>query len=169
MSDVVATAETQKLNFASPAAVQADQSGAAIPGENGAVAENDAPATEATTEVAEATNDHSGAEVTISATPADTDDVAAMLAEKERLEREIEAKQKEQRSGVIAEIKKVVDTYKIPVAELVAALGGVPNPRKGTKAKPKYRDPATGNTWSGRGKAPNWLKDKDRNQFLITE
>lgn len=33
---------------------------------------------------------------------------------------------------------------------------------------PKYRDPETGATWSGRGRAPAWLADvKDRTTFLI--
>lgn len=33
---------------------------------------------------------------------------------------------------------------------------------------PKYRDPKTGATWSGRGRAPAWLADgKDRTVFLI--
>ncbi|WP_061165222.1 H-NS family nucleoid-associated regulatory protein [Caballeronia temeraria] len=33
---------------------------------------------------------------------------------------------------------------------------------------PKYRDPASGETWSGRGRAPAWLAAaKDRTQFLI--
>ncbi|CAG9239997.1 Low-complexity acidic protein [Paraburkholderia caribensis] len=33
---------------------------------------------------------------------------------------------------------------------------------------PKYRDPATGATWSGRGRAPAWLAGaKDRTAFLI--
>jgi DNA-binding protein H-NS len=33
---------------------------------------------------------------------------------------------------------------------------------------PKYRDPKTGATWSGRGTAPAWLADaKDRSKFLI--
>jgi DNA-binding protein H-NS len=32
---------------------------------------------------------------------------------------------------------------------------------------PKYRDPATGATWSGRGKAPRWLTGHDRDEFLI--
>lgn len=32
----------------------------------------------------------------------------------------------------------------------------------------KYRDPATGTTWSGRGRAPAWIADaKDRTAFLI--
>jgi DNA-binding protein H-NS len=33
---------------------------------------------------------------------------------------------------------------------------------------PKYRDPMSGDTWSGRGRAPAWLATvKDRTQFLI--
>ena len=33
---------------------------------------------------------------------------------------------------------------------------------------PKYRDPKSGATWSGRGPAPGWLASaKDRNKFLI--
>ncbi|HEY3537557.1 MAG TPA: H-NS family nucleoid-associated regulatory protein [Trinickia sp.] len=50
-----------------------------------------------------------------------------------------------------------------------AASGG----RKGNYVRgpqaPKYRDPATGATWSGRGRAPAWLADaKDRTEFLIS-
>jgi DNA-binding protein H-NS len=37
----------------------------------------------------------------------------------------------------------------------------------GTKVAPKYRNPATGETWTGRGKAPKWIADQDREQFLI--
>nr|WP_321968421.1 H-NS histone family protein [Burkholderia cepacia] len=34
----------------------------------------------------------------------------------------------------------------------------------------KYRDPKTGATWSGRGRAPAWIKDaKNRDRFLIQE
>lgn len=34
---------------------------------------------------------------------------------------------------------------------------------------PKYRDPVTGATWSGRGRAPAWLADaKDRTAFRIS-
>ncbi|WP_457844072.1 H-NS family nucleoid-associated regulatory protein [Staphylococcus aureus] len=33
---------------------------------------------------------------------------------------------------------------------------------------PKYRDPATGATWTGRGKPPNWIVGKDRTPFQIT-
>ena len=44
-------------------------------------------------------------------------------------------------------------------------------PRLSHGASPaKYRDPATGATWSGRGRAPNWIKDaRSRERFLIHE
>jgi DNA-binding protein H-NS len=33
-----------------------------------------------------------------------------------------------------------------------------PSKLKGRKLEPKYKDPATGETWSGRGKLPNFVK-----------
>ena len=50
----------------------------------------------------------------------------------------------------------------------------MPKKPKATRAKvaPKYRDPATGQTWSGRGKEPRWLaayakKGKKKDDFKI--
>ena len=37
----------------------------------------------------------------------------------------------------------------------------------GNKVAPKYIDPVSGNTWTGRGKAPKWIDGKDRAPFLI--
>ena len=34
-------------------------------------------------------------------------------------------------------------------------------------ATAKYRDPVTGQTWSGRGRQPRWMKNKDTDDFLI--
>ncbi|WP_420484821.1 H-NS family nucleoid-associated regulatory protein [Delftia acidovorans] len=33
----------------------------------------------------------------------------------------------------------------------------------------KYRNEATGSTWTGRGKPPAWIIGKDRSEFLIDE
>jgi len=93
--------------------------------------------------------------------------VEELTAEREKLDAEIKAKQDAEKASVIAQIKTVVETYSIPVEELVEALGGLKSKRKGVKAKPKYKDPATGVIWSGRGKEPAWIKGKDRDQFLI--
>ncbi|RCW66087.1 H-NS family nucleoid-associated regulatory protein [Pseudorhodoferax soli] len=35
------------------------------------------------------------------------------------------------------------------------------------KSTPKYRDPASGATWAGRGKPPQWIQNKNREDFLI--
>jgi DNA-binding protein H-NS len=32
---------------------------------------------------------------------------------------------------------------------------------------PKFRNPLTGDTWTGRGKPPKWIQNLDRDQFLI--
>ena len=37
----------------------------------------------------------------------------------------------------------------------------------GTKVAPKYRDPSTGQTWTGRGKAPKWIQNENREKFAI--
>lgn len=82
----------------------------------------------------------------------------------------------------IRAIRDIVDTmsrFHISVEELQAAQ---PRPRN-SKAKgatpaarrastPKYADPATGQTWTGRGPAPNWLRTyeeagRDRASFLV--
>ena len=99
----------------------------------------------------------------------DAKSVEELQAEREKLDAEIKAKQDAQKASVIAQIKTVVDTYSIPVDELVEALGGLKSKRKGIKAKQKFRDPASGATWSGRGKEPAWIKGQNRNDFLIPE
>lgn len=99
----------------------------------------------------------------------DAKSVEELQAEREKLDAEIKAKQDAQKASVIAQIKTVVDTYSIPVDELVEALGGLKSKRKGIKAKQKFRDPASGATWSGRGKEPAWIKGQNRADFLIPE
>ena len=99
----------------------------------------------------------------------DAKSVEELQAEREKLDAEIKAKQDAQKASVIAQIKTVVDTYSIPVDELVEALGGLKSKRKGIKAKQKFRDPASGATWSGRGKEPAWIKGQNREDFLIPE
>jgi DNA-binding protein H-NS len=52
------------------------------------------------------------------------------------------------------------------------AAGAEKKPKAGNYVRgpqaPKYRDPMSGETWSGRGRAPAWLATaKDRTQFLI--
>ena len=59
------------------------------------------------------------------------------------------------------------------MAELAPFAGGAASEKAArSKAKPKYRDPKTGATWSGRGRTPAWVtlqesKGRDRSEFQI--
>lgn len=66
----------------------------------------------------------------------------------------------ERRTGV-EQIRKIMLDLNITVADLQTRRGTRPS------AAPKYRDPETGSTWSGRGRAPRWLSGKDRASFEI--
>jgi DNA-binding protein H-NS len=94
--------------------------------------------------------------------------VEDLQKQQELLDRRIREKQAAEKKAVIDQIVNVVNTYDIPVDELVEALGGLKIKRKGIKAIQKYQDPATGKTWSGRGKEPSWIKGQDRDKFTIS-
>ena len=101
-----------------------------------------------------------------------------------RLQKRAEALQTRRRKPVITDIVKLMREYGITPEEIVAAMGSAGKttrtPRRKTAAEtpakravaPKYRHPQTGETWSGRGKAPRWLaaeesKGVSREDFLI--
>jgi len=77
----------------------------------------------------------------------------------------------------LAEFQAVVDDIRTKVVEYGITEKDIFGVRRGRTAKKatgpieaKYRDPKTGATWSGRGRAPAWIKDaKNRNRFLIEE
>lgn len=48
------------------------------------------------------------------------------------------------------------------------AQSGKVRGRIGGAAAAKFRNPETGETWSGRGREPAWIKGKNRDDFLIS-
>jgi DNA-binding protein H-NS len=82
-----------------------------------------------------------------------------LLAKRAALEQEIEATQKRERQDAIAKVKSLMAEYGLTVADLSPKTPGAKaGVAKGTKVAPKYRNAATGDTWSGRGLQPKWLK-----------
>ena len=43
-----------------------------------------------------------------------------------------------------------------------------PKQPKREKITAKFRDPATGNAWSGRGPSPSWLRGKDLVEYAVS-
>ena len=90
-------------------------------------------------------------------------DLLAQKATLERraaeLEKQLQQARKEERSGVIAQIKSLMAEHGLTADDLAGKLGKAPkeSANKGKTVAPKYRDPASGSTWSGRGLQPKWL------------
>jgi len=107
----------------------------------------------------------SAGDVTADAQPS----VEELQRKKEELDRQIAERLKAEKQAVIEQILDVAQQYQVTIEDLIDAFGGFKPKRKGVKATPKYRDPATGVTWSGRGKEPTWMRGRDRDDFLIKE
>ena len=88
--------------------------------------------------------------------------LAELIAQKEALEKQIEAMRQSERKEAIAYIRSVIESFDVTPDELF----GKARSGKAVVAA-KYRDPATGKTWSGRGRAPAWLEGKNREEFAI--
>jgi DNA-binding protein H-NS len=87
-----------------------------------------------------------------------------LLAQKAELEAQIAAAQAERKAEGIAAARALIQEHGLTAADVFPTPG---KKAKGSVGAPKYRDPATGATWTGRGKPPNWINGKDRESFLI--
>lgn len=86
-----------------------------------------------------------------------------LLAQRDALDAEINAVKADARIATLAEIKRLVREFSIAAPEIYGS-------ERASKRRPvnaKYRDPETGATWSGRGRAPAWISGKDRDAFAI--
>ena len=80
-----------------------------------------------------------------------------LIAQKEALEREIERTKQQGRTDAIEKIRALMAEYGLSAADL-AGKAGKASRGKSAKVPAKYRNSSTGETWSGRGLQPRWLK-----------
>ena len=108
-----------------------------------------------------------------------------LLAQRAELEKQIAYTQRTERADAISQVRTLMSQYGLTLADIsskakvmagpktrakavksngispIAAPARAPKSSKGKKTgkvAPKYRDAGTGQTWSGRGLQPNWLK-----------
>ena len=91
--------------------------------------------------------------------------LSELIAQKAALEQQIAELQRTQRAEAIAQIRALMSEYGLTLADIgarspAAQQAAAKADRPGlSKVAPKYRDPATGRTWSGRGLQPRWLRE----------
>jgi DNA-binding protein H-NS len=97
-----------------------------------------------------------------------------LLAQKEALEAQLAEARSTEVTAVIEKIRSLMTEFGLSVEDIQGrrrrgrpAGGGTAKTAK-EPLPPKYLDPKTGKTWSGRGRAPAWL-GKNPNRFLISE
>lgn len=87
-----------------------------------------------------------------------------LLARKAELDAQIAQAQAEAKAKAVTEARTLIQEHGLTAADVFPAQGK----KAASVGQPKYRDPATGATWTGRGKPPNWINGKDRTPFQIT-
>jgi DNA-binding protein H-NS len=101
------------------------------------------------------------------------------------LQKQADTMRKQAMTAAIKEVKRLVNLYSLGYADIGMTVGGSPAKKGAAAAKtkaakstkpakaakkassdkraavaPKYKDNETGQTWTGRGKAPTWLAAK---------
>ena len=84
----------------------------------------------------------------------------ALLDQQAALDRQISAIRNAERARAISDVRALMAQHGLTAADIAAASaeahkGAAKN--SGKKVAAKYRDPATGATWTGRGLKPKWL------------
>ena len=80
-----------------------------------------------------------------------------LLKEREALELKISTARRDEMASAIAQVRAIMDEYGLTQQEIFPTSNRARSATSGTKVAPKYRDPASGQTWTGRGKQPKWL------------
>ena len=82
-----------------------------------------------------------------------------LIKQIESLTQQAEALRQSEISSVIADIKEKMKQHGISLADLrEGPAESKPGKKKTAKVAAKYRNTATGETWSGRGRTPKWLE-----------
>jgi DNA-binding protein H-NS len=81
-----------------------------------------------------------------------------LLTQKEALDREIEATKRQERGDAIKKVQALMAQYGLTTADLAVRSPPKAKGSTGKKVAAKYRNSATGESWSGRGLQPKWLK-----------
>ncbi len=87
---------------------------------------------------------------------------AALEKQAADLDKQLQDARRAERASVITQIKSLLSEHGLTVADLGLKPGKVSTAPTsavvGKKVAPKYRNQATGETWTGRGLQPKWIQ-----------
>lgn len=91
-----------------------------------------------------------------------------LLAQKQALEAQIAKLKATEQADAIEKVHKLIEENQLTQDDIFPrATSGKSRKAPKTKVAAKYRDAATGSEWTGRGRQPSWLKNRNKEDFLI--
>ncbi|MEY4975092.1 MAG: hypothetical protein RIQ97_287 [Pseudomonadota bacterium] len=90
-----------------------------------------------------------------------------LLKQRAALDDAIAAARQREIADALAKVRALVAEFGLTAADVFPSRSGKAAKSGGAKVAAKYRDPATGKTWTGRGKAPKWIEGQNRDAFMI--
>ncbi|MBL0085958.1 MAG: H-NS histone family protein [Ideonella sp.] len=86
------------------------------------------------------------------------DTIQDLLAKRAELDKKIADARREERSTAIAKVRALMAEHGLTAADVAGKAPQAAGKPTGNKVAPKYRNKATGETWTGRGLQPKWLR-----------
>jgi DNA-binding protein H-NS len=84
------------------------------------------------------------------------------------LERAAAAARKNETAHAIAQVQQLMSDYGLSIAD-IDSKGRSKTLKATATVPPKFKNPETNETWTGRGRAPRWLDGKDKEAYRIKE
>ena len=83
--------------------------------------------------------------------------LSELLARSQSLESRITEARQSDRRRALDEIRRLMSDHALTVDDVAPASKSRQPSQERRKVAPKYRDPVTGSTWTGRGLKPRWV------------
>lgn len=90
-----------------------------------------------------------------------------LLKQREELEKKIQDARQRELTEAVSKVRALIQEHGLSAADVFPPARSTRSNAAGSKVAPKYKNPETGETWTGRGKAPKWIQDQDRSKFEI--
>lgn len=85
------------------------------------------------------------------------------------LQKAAETARKNEIAQAKEQIASIMREYGLTMADLGPAVKAAKPVKPRAPVPMKYRDDVTGQTWTGRGRAPKWLEGRKKEDFLIKQ
>ncbi|WP_316679391.1 H-NS histone family protein [Ralstonia chuxiongensis] len=89
-----------------------------------------------------------------------------LLEQRAQLQEQLEIERAKELEKVIQELRTIIFQYGLTAKDLGLAAHQRQRVVNKVRGAPKYQNPMTGATWSGRGRPPSWI-GIERDKFLI--